>query len=186
MTGGSDLWLLRHGQTEWNLEGRIQGRLDSPLTPLGRQQARRQAQILARLPAGIQAIASPSGRAQETARIALGARPFRSDPRLQEIDTGAFTGQLMADLRRDHPGILAEGLGWYDRIPGGEDFAALEARARGFLSELRAPAILVTHGITLRMLRCVAMGLAPGELARMPVLQGAVHHLQGGRHRILF
>ena len=67
MTGLPDLYLMRHGQTVWNAEGRLQGRMDSPLTALGRAQARRQAQLVQ----GISATryASTAGRAVETARI---------------------------------------------------------------------------------------------------------------------
>ena len=65
-----ELYLLRHGETEWNVQGRLQGRLDSPLTERGQEQARRQAELLAALPP-MAAWASPAGRAVATARIAL-------------------------------------------------------------------------------------------------------------------
>lgn len=181
------LYLLRHGQTEWNAQGRLQGRLDSPLTDLGRMQARRQAQLVAGLEPDLPCWCSTAGRAVETARIALGARPFRLDARLTEIDIGRFTGMTMAELRAADPeGFAGGGLDWYDRTPGGEGFAALHARVSAFLAGLAGPAIIVTHGITLRMIRLVAMGLPLTRLAEMPVFQGALHRVSAGRHQVLF
>ncbi|ABL69848.1 histidine phosphatase family protein [Paracoccus denitrificans] len=181
-----DLYLMRHGQTVWNAEGRMQGRLDSPLTPLGEAQARRLAWLVRDL-RGAARYASTAGRARQTAGIVFGGRGFTLDERLHEIDIGAFAGRLSSDLRAAHPEVFAcGGLGWYDRAPGGEHFSGLEARVRAFLGDLTGPALIVTHGITLRMLRLVAMGLPLERLAEMPVMQGALHLVSGGRHRVFF
>ncbi|WP_246175071.1 histidine phosphatase family protein [Paracoccus limosus] len=181
------LYLLRHGQTEWNAQGRLQGRLDSPLTALGRGQAKRQAQLIAALPPELQCWSSPAGRAVETARIALGGRPLAFDARLAEIDIGAFTGRTLSELQSAHPEQFSGGgLDWYDRTPQGEDFAALHARVRSFLDGLRAPAIIVTHGVTLRMIRLVAMGLPLARIGEMSVFQGALHRVSAGRHQVFF
>ncbi|WP_149766610.1 histidine phosphatase family protein [Paracoccus thiocyanatus] len=181
-----DLYLTRHGQTVWNAEGRMQGRLDSPLTPLGEAQARRLAWLVQDL-RGVARYASTAGRARQTARIAFGEQGFIADERLHEIDIGAFAGRLSSELRLDHPQVFAcHGLGWYDRVPGGEHFAGLEARVRSFLKDLPGPALIVTHGITLRMLRAVAMGLPPDRLDEMPVFQGALHLVSRGRHQVFF
>ncbi len=181
-----DLYLMRHGQTEWNAQGRMQGRLDSPLTPLGQAQARRLAWLVRDL-RGVARYASTAGRAQQTARIVFGGQDFRADERLHEIDIGDFTGRLWEELRATHPAIFGSGgLDWYDRAPGGEHFAGLEARVRAFLDDLTGPALIVTHGITLRMLRLVAMNLPLRRLPEMPVMQGALHLVSGGRHRIFF
>jgi broad specificity phosphatase PhoE len=186
MQGLPDLFLMRHGQTEWNACGRMQGRLDSVLTPLGRMQAQRQAWLLRDL-TGLARYASTAGRAQQTACIAFGGADFISDARLHEIDIGLFTGRLGNELRAEHPQIFAGGvLDWYDRVPGGEHFSGLQARARAFLRALPGPALIVTHGITLRMLRLEAMGLPLDRLAEMPVLQGAVHLVSRGRHSMFF
>ncbi|MDO5630950.1 MAG: histidine phosphatase family protein [Paracoccus sp. (in: a-proteobacteria)] len=177
-----DLYLMRHGQTEWNALGRMQGRLDSPLTVQGRAQATR----LARLVEGVQGryISSPQGRALETARIVFGAG-FATDDRLVEIDIGDFSGHLNSDLRAAHPAIFAPPrLGWYDRAPGGEGYAGLATRCRAFLADLNGPAIIVTHGITLRMLRLLAMGRDMSTFEDMPVEQGAVHVIRSGAHEI--
>ncbi len=183
-TGFPDLYLMRHGQTVWNAAGRLQGRMDSPLTSLGRHQARRQAQLVR----GVKATryASTAGRAVETARIVYAGQDFRQDERLHEIDIGAFAGRLWPELCAEYPAVTAGGwLDWYDRAPGGELFAGLEARARAFLDELQGPALIVTHGITLRMLRLVAMGLPLSRLAEMPMMQGALHIVSSGQHRMV-
>ena len=181
-----DLYLMRHGQTEWNAQGRLQGRQDSPLTPLGVAQARRQAWILRDL-AALSRHASPAGRAQQTARIVFAGADFASDARLHEIDIGSFTGLTGPALRAAHPALFTHGpLHWYDHAPGGEHFAGLQARVRAFLRDLDGPALIVTHGVTLRMLRLEAMGLPLDRLAEMPVLQGAVHRVSRGRHEMFF
>ena len=181
-----DLYLMRHGQTAWNAEGRMQGRLDSPLTPLGEVQARRQAWLVRDL-RGLARYASPAGRAQQTAHIVFDGQDFASDERLHEIDIGAFSGRLVSELHAAHPEIFARGgLDWYDLAPGGEHFPGLEARVRAFLDDLTGPALIVTHGITLRMLRLVAMGLPLERLPDMAVTQGGLHLVSRGQHRMFF
>lgn len=178
-----DLYLMRHGQTLWNAEGRMQGKLDSPLTALGIAQAEAQARLIA----GIEAhrFASPQGRAQQTARIVFGGKPFTSDARLAEIDIGDFSGRLYPDLAAAHPALFArEDYGWYDQTPGGEGFSGLMARARSFLDGLTGPSLIVTHGITLRMLRLIAMGWDMSRFAELSQHQGAVQVVRAGRHEI--
>ncbi len=178
-----DLYLMRHGQTQWNAEGRLQGRLDSPLTALGRAQARRQAELVRTVAGG--RYSSPQGRAVTTARLVFGAAEFRCDSRLAEIDVGAFSGQLLSEIRPRHPQIFARtGLGWYDLAPGGETLEKLRERARSFLGELDAPALIVTHGITLRMLALVALGWPISRLGDLTVRQGAVHALRKGAYEV--
>lgn len=178
-----DLYLMRHGQTEWNLSGRMQGCLDSPLTRLGIEQARRQRELTGALEG--HRIASPQGRAQQTAGIVFGNGGFATDDRLREIDIGDFTGRRIEQLRVEQPDIFAGGrLDWYDRAPGGEHFAALARRASGFLDSLTGPALIVTHGITLRMLRILAMGWPLTRLGELTVEQGAVHVVRKAVHEV--
>lgn len=186
-----DLYVLRHGQTEWNAIGRWQGRANSPLTAAGRGQAERQRAILAGLDLlGVAAFTSPQGRAVETAGIAVAplVAEVHSDPRLREIDVGDWTGRLRVDL---HPAgaeaeeFDADDIALYGGAPGGEGLDALAARCAAFLTELEGPAMVVTHGITSRMLRVLALGLEEEALADMPGGQGVVHHLSGGTQRRL-
>ena len=180
-----DLLILRHGETEWNRAGRMQGAQDSPLTAQGRAQASAQANILSRF--GIEGwtlYASPQGRAVSTAQIAYGTRAgdMIKDPRLSEITMGTWTGRPRAEIVAQMPHLFEDGndLGWYDHAPGGEGLAALYARTGAFLAQCTGPSVIVTHGITSRMLRCHALGLEAAEFADLPGGQGVVYHLSGG------
>lgn len=178
-----DLYLMRHGQTEWNLAGRMQGRLDSPLTELGTAQAGQQARLISRITA--ERYSSPQGRAARTAEIAFGELAFKTDPRLCEIDTGDFTGHSIEELRQSYPEAFTGGsLDWYDRAPQGETFAQLSVRCQSFLDDLTGPALIVTHGITLRMLRVLALGIPLARLEELPVEQGAVHVVRKAAHEV--
>ena len=183
-----DLWLMRHGQTEWNAAGRMQGHMDSPLTALGRTQAARQARIMAPVLAdpGIARIASPLGRAVQTAGIVFGERPYATDPRFREISVGAFEGRTRPELEAAFPELFAESwLGWYDRAPGGERLDGLRARVTAALSDLSGTAAIVCHGITLRMIRLVVLGWPDNRLEELEVRQGAVHLMRDGQHQML-
>jgi probable phosphoglycerate mutase len=149
-------WFLRHGETDWNLNGLSQGRTDVPLNENGRAQARLAASRLAGH--GIASIvASCLGRAQETARIvgdALGLE-FTVEPDLQETAFGVQEGQKMGP--------------WYDdwvagtyTPEGGETFADLRARVVPAVNRclLRpSPVLIVAHGGMFRAVRS-AMGLS--------------------------
>lgn len=180
-----ELYILRHGETVWNAEDRMQGGLNSPLTETGKGHAALQAQILARIDlAGFDALCSPQGRAFETAAIALARLvPFvRTDDRLREIGVGEWQGLVrdpawMKGPVEDTPdGPIA----YYENAPGGEGFAALEARCRAFLADLKGPSVLVTHGITSRMMRTIVLGRHPSTLSALPGGQGNVFHLKDG------
>ncbi|WP_299041339.1 histidine phosphatase family protein [uncultured Tateyamaria sp.] len=180
-----DLLILRHGETEWNREGRMQGEADSPLTDTGRAQAAAQGRLLAGVDlAGWQMWTSPLGRCLETARIALGdqARFARQDRRLIEITLGDWTGRTRMQIAAQVPHLFDQdhGMAWYDHAPGGEGLAGLHARTGAFLAALDAPAVIVTHGITSRMLRCHYLGLEPDAFAELPGGQGVIYHMSGG------
>lgn len=182
MIAAPDLFLMRHGQTVWNAEGRLHGGLDSDLTPLGLRQARWQADLIAGQPGS--RLSSPQGRARRTAQILFAPGGFDTDPDLAEIGIGTFAGHLTTDLAVAHPDLFTGGpLDWYDRCPGGEGLAALALRCRGLLDRLRGPALIVSHGITLRMLWALAIGAAPdaAALAQAPLWQGAVLVVRGGK-----
>jgi len=181
------VWFLRHGETFWNAEGRIQGRLESPLTARGEAQARAQARlmepILAQKP---DCFVSPLGRAQQTARIVLGDHPYRTESRLVEAHAGAWQGLLRADVRRDTPGLEgASSLELFLAAPGGEGYEALHARVADFLDCLSAPAIVIAHGLLGQVLRGLSCGLARAEMSALPNAQGCVYVLEQGRETCL-
>jgi probable phosphoglycerate mutase len=180
-----ELLILRHGETEWNREGRMQGSLDSGLTQLGREQARAQNQILRRF--GVTGWAwacSPQGRARATADIAAEGMDvtIMTDPRLAEIRLGAWEGLRRHEIIATAPHLFDDpnAMIWYDHAPGGEGLAGLEARAKAFLNTLSGPTVVVTHGITSRMMRCIVLGRDRMDFDKMPGGQGVVHHVSDG------
>ena len=183
-----ELYILRHGETEWNAAGRIQGALDSGLTETGRQQAGRQAEILAGsgvVAAGHDFFVSPQGRARQTADIALapfGVTP-RVDPRLREISLGCYDGLTRDEIAEKYPAAFAEQdpFLWHDTSPDGEGFVALSARVAGFLATLRRPSVIVTHGIASRFLRGAALGLDLEGIGALPGGQGVVYRIREGQ-----
>ncbi|MEQ6247837.1 histidine phosphatase family protein [Sulfitobacter sp. HNIBRBA3233] len=181
MTRYPDLYVLRHGETAWNAEGRLQGHLDSALTTEGRAQAARQAGILRNIDlSGADLRSSPQGRAWETARTALAGRgPIRSEPLLREIGVGAWAGRRRDDIAATWP-VPIEGFELYEQAPEGEGFAALEARCRLLLQRLDRPTVLVTHGMTSRMIRAIALGLGRAGVADVDGGQGVVFHISNG------
>ena len=188
-----ELFILRHGQTEWNAEGRIQGHRESVLTALGRRQAAAQGRILKRagLPAGTRFHCSTAIRARQTARIALagiaGAEALRLDPRLREIGLGACEGLLREECRQRWPGLFDEGapLPWLFRAPGGEGLGPFRARLAGWLAEQDGPAVVIAHGVVSKLLRGLALSLSLSESMALPGGQGVVWHLKDGAHRCL-
>ena len=185
MIKAPELYILRHGETVWNAENRMQGGLNSPLTAQGRSQAIRQNRILAEIDlSGFRAISSPQGRAFETAAIALAQHipMIRTNDRLREIGVGDWQGKIREGLWEGPP--VEDGpdgpIAFYEHAPGGEGFDALEARCLDFLAELQGPAVLVTHGITSRMLRTLILGHGRAGLGRLPGGQGNVFHLKDG------
>jgi broad specificity phosphatase PhoE len=187
-----DLLLLRHGETEWNRAGRFQGSHDSPLTPRGREQAVAMGRLLVRL--GVSARAyrartSPQPRAAESAVLALRSLGIAAvpDPRLAEIGMGRWTGLHRSEIDACWPPPPGgEGLlDFYARCEGGEPLAFVAERAAAVLRSLSGPTILVTHGVTLRLLCAVALGHGWAEAGAYPLRQGQVVRIAGGRMDLL-
>ncbi len=132
------LFVVRHGQTEWNLEERYQGQQDSPLTLLGRRQAQAVARRLADVPFD-KIYASPLGRAWTTAGFLAeetGLTPV-PDQRLMECSYGECEGLTVDDIDAKFPGKFAwrSEDKWHRRLPGAECHADLRARAQSFADE---------------------------------------------------
>ena len=180
-----ELYILRHGQTEWNAEERMQGWLNSPLTPKGEQDAARQGEILRGVDlSGFAFWCSPSGRAVQTAGIACAmAEAIHTDVRLREIGVGDWAGRLRADLPQGAgpDPYLAQ----YEMAPNGEGFAAVNARAKAFLAELTGPTVLITHGITSRAIRAIVVGEQALASPSVHGGQGCVYHLKDGVQKLL-
>lgn len=186
------LFILRHGETEWNREGRVQGRKDSPLTPKGRAQAAAQGRLLGQAVAGqsgLRALCSPLGRARATATIALRGLglPLRLDDRLQEVSAGQWEGHLRPALYAEFggPGGISSEFDLFLSAPEGERYEDLEARCRAFLADMRGPVVAVTHGVTSLMLRGLVLGLDRGGMAALERGQGCVYVLKNGTETCL-
>ncbi|HSI40039.1 MAG TPA: histidine phosphatase family protein [Xanthobacteraceae bacterium] len=185
------LFLVRHGETDWNLAGRLQGRHDIPLNDLGREQAAETAKVIHRLagdPVPLGYVSSPLGRAAQTMailRAELGLPPdgFRRDARFAEISFGRWEGCTWLDLRRRDPEAVAQRDAdpWHYTPPGGESYAALTVRAVEALGELDADTVVVTHGGVVRALLHALTSMPPAVAADLPVRQGAVYLVADGR-----
>jgi broad specificity phosphatase PhoE len=174
-----ELYLVRHGETEWSRARRHTGRTDLPLSPVGEAEARALGDHLRGLEAG-RVLSSPLTRAVQTAKLAgLGDRVERSDA-LLEFDYGRYEGMTTEEIRADRPGWDL----FRDGCPGGETVEAAAARARGLLAELAAGpgrAILFSHGHQLRILAACYLELAP-EAARHLFLGTASLSVLGTEH----
>ncbi|AXT28141.1 histidine phosphatase family protein [Ruegeria sp. AD91A] len=181
-----DLFVLRHGETEWNTQGKFQGRKDSPLTENGKSQARKQNEILKQVPdAPSRVYASPQERAKHTARLATSPHhEVIHDDRLMEIAFGQWEGATR-DFIREQIDCSYESYHWYFRSPGGENLDDICGRVDSFLKEQVEPAIIVTHGVTSLVLRGLWLGLDLDTLLRLPRTQGCVFHLANGIETIL-
>ena len=154
-----DVWLVRHGETEWARLGRHTGRTDIPLTDTGRDQARALGRRLAGHAFDL-VLTSPLARASETAALAGFAETARPDPDLREWDYGAFEGRLTDDIRVDHPGWTI----WRGPWPGGETIDEVSARADRVVARVRAAdgdVLVFAHGHLLRVLAARWLDLAP-------------------------
>ncbi|WP_176442759.1 histidine phosphatase family protein [Tropicimonas sediminicola] len=179
-----ELYILRHGETHWNLAGRMQGRLDSPLTDLGREQAERQGEILRAAGADrLPLLCSPSGRAMATAALALPGRVPVVDARLGEIGMGAWQGLTREEILADRPELADDShpFLWKFSAPGGETVAQMQARIAEFLSERREPAIVITHGVTSQFLRGALLGIDVSAMSGLEDCQGVVYRVAQGR-----
>lgn len=188
------IYYVRHGQTEWNAAGRLQGHRDVPLNERGRRQALAAAGILRGLlaerqhqPERLPFVASPLGRARQTMELlrgALGLAPgdYALDDRLREVAYGDWEGSTLPEARAMSPEIFAarERDKWSVAPPGGESYADLTARVRGWLATLTGDAVVVAHGGTMRAVM-VGLGLIePRAAVDLFIEQGVVYIFAGG------
>jgi probable phosphoglycerate mutase len=179
---------LRHGETDWNLERRIQGRTDTPLNATGRAQAAAMATRLNGLidsPAGFRFVASPLQRAVETmeavcAACGVSAGAIVREERLTELNFGVWEGFTWPELNAAGIDPEAEPRAYHDWRPeGGESYADAQARVASWLDELDRPAVVVAHGALSRVLRGVALNLGKAEIVLAPVPQDRFFRLNG-------
>jgi broad specificity phosphatase PhoE len=183
------IYYIRHGETEWNAEGRLQGAQDIPLNDLGRKQAAQAGRILADLfardgrdTASLRFVASPLRRARSTmelVRDVLRMPPdqYAIDDRLREIGYGRWEGATLPETEVSDPELYAlrQAEKWTVSPPGGESYVEVQARVTDWYHQLTADTVAVAHGGTGRAL-LVALGIeSPKSAAELTIEQGAVY-----------
>lgn len=163
------LWLIRHGESLGNLEQRIQGSDDSPLTDLGREQARLVAARLAQEAQLSEVISSSLSRAAETAEAISQTMnlPLRFDSRLNEYNFGPLNGLTREEIARRFPEVPAawKANEFWEPLPGEEGDPALEARVKAAMNDIidgmieETAVAVVTHGGTLNACLRTTLGI---------------------------
>ncbi|MHB1037888.1 MAG: histidine phosphatase family protein [Pirellulales bacterium] len=182
------LHFVRHGESLFNAEGRIQGQTDVALSPFGQRQSAAVAKAISRLP--IEAIySSPLRRALQTAQPvaeSLGLE-IRTDDRLMEINAGVFQGLRWDEIERTYP---AEAARWKDhdpdfRIPGGESRRDLMLRGRAAFEAIRRAShrqvVVVAHGGVLTAALKALLGI-PAERNPFSLYNGSIGTLEWDEH----
>jgi len=173
------LWLIRHGETEWSLSGAHTGRTDLPLTARGQQRAQAIGRYLNARPFAV-VLTSPLERARETCRLAGYSASAIIDENLREWDYGDFEGRSTADIHHDSPNWNL----WKDGVPHGEAIEQVAARAQRVIdrtSTANGDCALFAHGHVLRILTACWLGLPPNT-GRLFGLDTATVSVLGWEH----
>lgn len=189
------IYFLRHGETEWNALGRLQGTRDVPLNARGRGQAVHAAGVLADLfkrdgkdRAALPYVSSPLGRARQTMELVRGKlelplADYSLDDRLREIGYGSWEGLTLSESEATDPEVYARRLAdkWTVAPSGGETYAAVQLRMLDWYESLLVDTVAVAHGGTCRALM-VALGMeTPASAAELYIEQGAVYVFRDAR-----
>jgi probable phosphoglycerate mutase len=181
------LTLVRHGESTWNADHRLQGQQDPPLSDAGREQARQLAPLVRSL--GIppeRVVASDLSRARETAEL-LGLEPGLVDPRWREIDVGEWGGKTAAEVDAES-GELPNWRGGPRTAPGGETWEEFTARISDAVEDLIAtpgPWLVVCHGGCIRVATARLTGAHPLALGSPPNASLTSFEVGGDRPRLL-
>ncbi|ESY85022.1 histidine phosphatase family protein [Mesorhizobium australicum] len=185
------VYIVRHGQTAWNAEFRLQGQADTDLNALGREQASANGRRLAALvgaPQEFDFVASPMRRTRETmerirAAMRLDPLAYRTDIRLIEVNFGDWQSFTFAELERQSPGASRSRAldKWNFQPPGegAESYQMLLERVKPWFDELRGQTICVTHGGVMRTLFRFVLDMAEDEAANLEIPQDRVLKLEG-------
>lgn len=179
--------MIRHGQTDWNAEGRFQGQHDIPLNATGRGQASLNGETLAHVlgneATSFDYVASPLSRTRETMerlRDAMGLEPqdYRTDDRLKEICFGDWEGQTYHELAKADPErIAARALDKWSFIPPGdhaESYEILSWRIGAWMNEIARPTICVAHGGVIRTILKLVGGHSADDACEINIPQDRI------------
>lgn len=190
LKSGVTLYLIRHGETDWNRAQRYQGQRDIPLNDTGRAQARRNGAVLkGMLPeiAALDFVSSPLSRAVETMellRTEMGLDPsaYRRDALIREVHYGHWEGHLASALIETDPeGVAAKArdpFGW--RPNNGESYADLMARIAPWINAIERDTVAITHGGVSRVARGAVLNLDTRTLPTLEVPQDRILVLRDG------
>jgi probable phosphoglycerate mutase len=162
-----EIWLVRHGETEWSRSGAHTGRTDLPLTAAGRENAAALGRYLAgrAAPQFSLVLCSPMQRARETCRLAGFGDVAQTEPNLREWDYGDFEGRTTAEIQKEIPGWSL----WVSGVRNGETIGQVAARADAVIAralQAEGDVALFAHGHILRILAGRWLGL-PGDAGRL-------------------
>jgi broad specificity phosphatase PhoE len=186
-------YFVRHGQTGWNAELRLQGQADTDMTDLGRSQAIRNGRRLAGLigsPDEFDFVASPLKRTRETMELIrpeMGLPPqgYRTEPRVMEVHFGDWQGFTYPELEERQPGStaarFADKWGFVAPGPGGESYQMLLDRVKPWFEAIEHPTVCVTHGGVMRILFRLVEAMPVSEVAAMDIAQDRVLRLKDSR-----
>lgn len=187
------VFYIRHGETDWNVAGRLQGHRDIPLNAKGRAQAAHCGEVLRDLlardgrdPTSVDYVSSPLGRACQTmelVRPVLGLSPdgYKREPLLSEISFGDWEGSTIAQLHQRDPQRIAqrEHDKWHFVPPGGESYKMVSGRMRTWYKGLTRDTVATAHGGTARGL-IATLGIAkPAAAPLLDIEQGVIYVFEG-------
>jgi probable phosphoglycerate mutase len=176
----NEIWLVRHGETEWTLSKKHTSRTDLELTAAGEDDARALAPVLAEHSFAA-VLTSPRKRAHRTAELA-GFPDAVVDDDLVEVDYGEYEGRTSADIRKERPDWLL----WRDGSPGGESIDKVGARAdhvRGRIEAVEGDVLVFGHGHFTRILVARLIDLAASEGSRLILNPGSLS-IVGSEHNV--
>jgi len=177
------IYLLRHGETEFNTQGRYQGELDSPLTEVGVQQVQQNAQMLKSLignPDKWKIVSSPLGRAMQSTEIicetiGYDVKKVEKDERLTEVAVGQWAGLTTKEIESSWPNLFqnTDVYNWYFNAPKGEAYDSVVSRLSAWLKDIQhvPNVIAISHGLTGRILRGIYADLKKEDALKLEVSQ---------------
>ncbi len=191
------IYLIRHGQTIWNAEGRYQGQLNSPLTHKGEEQAKANGEKLLKYLRDIDEFAfysSPLGRASITAKIIADVIGFNKeniifDKKIQEVSYGIFEGKTKeyckSELKEQFE--AREANKWSYTLEGGESYETVSIRVKEWLSTLDSnrAVVMVAHEMINRTLRGIYLGLENEVMLKLRQPNDVLILLDGGKEEVL-